>query len=177
MMPTQQLTDLDNRLLSLRSCWSLTRRDLETRPLCPHCNYRPVEEPGSASAAQVLGDVDAQLDRLVEEWTRTLLGNLEDPTVTANIDLLTDKNGKGALRAFLKDRTLPVQVDTVFVKALQEALSGLQKVVLKKDNLHAALLRGGVPCTVAELHERFEAHLAELNKGKDSAKIRIVLDG
>jgi hypothetical protein len=63
------------------------------------------------------------------------------------------------------------------VKALQEVLSGLQKVVLKKDDLHAALLRGGVPCTVSELHDRFKTHLADLNKGKDSAKIRIVLEG
>ncbi len=72
-----------------------------------------------------------------------LLGNLEDPTVTGNVDLLTDAKGKAALRAFLKARTLPTPVDTVFVKALQEVLSGLQKVVVRKDDLHAALLRGG----------------------------------
>jgi hypothetical protein len=177
MMPTQQLTDFENRLLALRSCWSLTKQDLDARPLCPHCNYRPVEEPTTAPVAKALDDVDEQLDRLVDEWTKTLLGNLEDPTVTSNIDLLTDVKGKTALRAFLKERSLPATIDTVFVKALQEVLSGLQKVVLKKDDIHAALLRGGVPCTVSELRERFEAHLAELNKGKDSAKIRVVLEG
>ena len=179
MMPTQQLTDFENRLLALRSCWSLTKQDLDTRPLCPHCGYRPVEEPATTAgaAAKVLDDVDDQLDRLLEEWTRTLLGNLEDPTVTGNVELLTDARGKSALRAFLKSRALPTAVDTVFVKALQEVLSGLQKVVLKKDDLHAALLRGGAPCTVAELRERFDAYLAELNKGKESSKIRIVLEG
>ena len=101
---------------------------------------------------------------------------MEDPTVTANIELLTDSKGKAALAAFLKERKLPTSIETVFVKALQEVLSGLQKVVLKKDDLHAALLRGGAPCTVSELRERFEAHLAELNKGKDSSKIRIVIE-
>ena len=179
MMPTQQLTDFENRLLALRSCWSLTKHDLDTRPLCPHCGYRPVEEPAitAGAAAKVLDDVDDQLDRLLQEWTRTLLGNLEDPTVTGNVELLTDAKGKTALRAFLKSRALPAPVDTVFMKALQEVLSGLQKVVLKKDDLHAALLRGGVPCTVSELRERFDGHLAELKKGKDSTKIRIVLEG
>ncbi|MGE4056967.1 MAG: DUF6079 family protein, partial [Vicinamibacterales bacterium] len=176
MMPTQQLTDFDNRLLTLRSCWSLTKQDLDMRPLCPHCGYRPVEEPTSSAVAKLLDDVDEQLDRLADEWTRTLLGNLEDPTVTANIELLTDSKGKAALAAFLKERKLPTSIETVFVKALQEVLSGLQKVVLKKDDLHAALLRGGAPCTVSELRERFEAHLAELNKGKDSSKIRIVIE-
>lgn len=178
MMPTQQLTDFENRLLSLRSCWSLTKQDLDARPLCPHCGYRPVEEPATVTgaAAMVLDDVDDQLDHLLEEWTRTLLGNLEDPTVTGNVELLTDAKGKSALRTFLKGRALPAPVDTVFVKALQEVLSGLQKVVLKKDDLHAALLRGGAPCTLPELRERFDAYLAELNKGKDSSKIRIVLE-
>ncbi len=104
MMPTQQLTDFENRLLALRSCWSLTKQDLDARPLCPHCGYRPVEEPATTvgAAAKVIDDVDDQLDRLLEEWTRTLLGNLEDPTVTGNVELLTDAKGKTALRAFLK---------------------------------------------------------------------------
>lgn len=177
MMPTPQLIEFENRILALRSCWSLTKRDLDTRPLCPHCGYRPVEEPANAPAAQVLTAVNQQLDRLVEEWTHTLLTNVEDPTVTEKIELVTDRAGKAALAAFLKARTLPSSVDTVFVKALQEVLSGLQKVVLNKDDLQAALLRGGLPCTVPELRERFDAHLAELNRGKETAKIRIVLEG
>jgi hypothetical protein len=177
MMPTQQLTDFDNRLLSLRSCWSLTKHDLEARPLCPHCAYRPVEEPMTSAVANLLDEVDAQLDRLTDEWTKTLLGNLEDPTVTANVELLTDGKGKAALTTFVKERKLPTSIETVFVKALQEVLSGLQKVVLRKDDLYAALLRGGVPCTVSEIHERFQTHLAELNKGKDSAKVRVVIEG
>ena len=62
------------------------------------------------------------------------------------------------------------------MKALQEVLSGLQKVTLNKDELLIALLRGGVPCTVGELRNRFDAYLAELNKGKDAAKVRIVVE-
>ena len=178
MMPTQQLTDLENRLHALRSCFSLTKQDLDTKPLCSHCGYRPIEEAsGSTAAAQkTLEAFDEQLDLLQQEWTRTLLGNLEDPTVTGNIDLLTDAKGKAALGEFLRVRTLPSPVDTVFVKALQEVLSGLQKVVVRRDDLQAALLRGGAPCTLGELRERFDAHLAELSKGKDAAKIRIVLE-
>ncbi len=178
MMPTQQLTDFEDRLVALRSCWSLTRQDLDTRPICPHCGYRPIEEPATTSGAvtRALDDVDDQLDRLLDVWTRTLLGNLEDPTVTGNVELLTDSNGKAALRAFLKSRALPTPIDTGFVRALQEVLSGLQKVVLKKEDLHAALLRGGAPCTVAEVRERFEAYLVELNKGKDPAKVRFVVE-
>ena len=176
MMPTQQLADFENRLHALRSCWSLTGQDLETGPLCPHCGYRPIEEPTNAAASKVLDDVDHQLNRLVEEWTRAVLGNLEDPTVMGNIELLTDSKGKAALHAFLTDRILPTSIETAFVKALQEALSGLQKVTLNKDDLLTALLRGGVPCTVGELRNRFDAYLAELNKGKDAAKVRIVVE-
>jgi hypothetical protein len=95
---------------------------------------------------------------------------------SGNIDLLTDAKGKAALGEYLRVRTLPSPVDTVFVKALQEVLSGLQKVVVRRDDLQTALLRGGAPCTLGELRERFDAYLAELSKGKDAAKIRIVLE-
>ena len=47
----------------------------------------------------------------------TRVGNLEDPTVTGNIELLTDSKGKAALNLFLADRTLPASIETTFVKA------------------------------------------------------------
>ena len=177
MMPAQQLRDFENRLFGLKTCFSLTRQDLEAEPICPHCRYRPVEESADGlSAADVLAHLDERLDQMVAEWTQTLLGNLEDPTVKGNIDLVADPKGKQALRAFLDTRELPDPVDNAFVKALQEVLRGLQKVVVTPDALREALLRGGVPCTVQELEERFKRYVAELTKGKDASTVRIVVE-
>ncbi len=177
MMPAQQLRDFENRLFGLKTCFSLTRQDLEAEPICPHCRYRPVEESADGlPAADVLEHLDEQLDRMVAEWTQTLLGNLEDPTVKGNIDLVAHPKGKQALGAFLDSRELPDPVDNAFVKALQEVLRGLQKVVVTPEALREALLRGGVPCTVHEFEDRFKRYVAELTKGKDPSAIRIVVE-
>jgi hypothetical protein len=112
----------------------------------------------------------------VQAWTQTLLTNLDDPTVAGNVDLITDTKGKRELRDFIKSKSLPEPVTPAFVKALQEVLSGLQKVVVTIDELRSALADGGLPCTVADLRERFERHLGKLTKGRDASKVRLVIE-
>jgi hypothetical protein len=177
MMPTQQLRGFENDLFALETCFSLTKQDLDADPICPHCAFRPVEEPfGGVLAGSVVGQLDDRLDDLVQDWTSTLLTNLGDPTVASNIELLGDSVGKQAVLEFLDRKELPEPVDAVLVKALQEVLSGLVKVVLDEDRLTKALTEGGVPCTVPELQERFQRFVDGLTKGKDAAKVRIVVE-
>jgi hypothetical protein len=177
MMPTQQLTDFQNTLFGLKACFTVTKQSLEPQPLCPECSYRPVEEPATGVGAQdTLGRLDERLDELIREWTQTLLNNLDDPLVAGNIDLVASSQGKRTLKQFLEAKELPESLTPTFIKALQEVLSGLQKVVVQRAELEKALLRGGVPCTVNELKERFDAFLVELSRGKDASKIRIVME-
>jgi hypothetical protein len=63
-----------------------------------------------------------------------------------------------------------------FVAALQEALSGLSKVIVTTEGLRTALLAAGSPATVTELKKRFDDYLVEIVKGKDPSKVRIVLE-
>ena len=37
LMPRQHLSDFQNRLAGLRSCFALTEQELEASPVCPHC--------------------------------------------------------------------------------------------------------------------------------------------
>ena len=39
-----------------------------------------------------------------------------------------------------------------------------------------ALTEGGIPCTVGELKERFDAFVADLTKGKDATRVRVVVE-
>jgi hypothetical protein len=177
MMPTQQLRAVEEQLFGIKTCFALTRQELDASPICPHCHMRPVEElTAAAPASATLMAVDERLDGLVGEWTETLLTNLEDPTVQANIELVTDAKGKRAVGEFRKTRELPEAVSPAFLRALQEVLSGLTKVVLTPDALRGALVAGGVPCTVADLKERFDRYVSEITKGKDPAKVRIVVE-
>ena len=173
LMPRQHLTDFQNRLAELETCFALMEQEMDASPLCPHCGYKPGAEPPSTPIGTVLDGLDDELDTLVNSWTRTLLTNLEDPTT--KVDLLKPES-KELVKNFLKKQALPDELDQDFVHALSEALSGLQKVPVKATDLRDALLSGGSPATPAEMKKRFEAYLDELTRGKEPGKVRIVLE-
>ncbi|RME58008.1 MAG: ATP-binding protein [Caldilineae bacterium] len=175
LMPVSQLRDFEERLAGLKTCFALTEQDLTAAPVCPHCSYRPSQEPVNAPAAQVLENLDGELDRLLEAWTQTLLANLEDPTIRTNLDLLRPE-ARSLVDAFLEQRKLPDELSPDFIHALQEVLSGLVKVVVRTEELRTALLRGGSPATPEELAHRFQAYLQERLKGHVPEKVRIVLE-
>lgn len=175
LMPRQHLADFQNRLAGLKSCFALTEQELDATPVCPHCNFKPGAEPSAAPPGTVLDGLDEELDKLVENWTQTLLTNLEDPTTKGNLDLLKPEPKK-LVNGFIKKRALPEELNQDFIHALGEVLSGLQKVPVKIADLRAALLSGGSPATPAEMKKRFEEYLDELTKGKEPGKVRIVLE-
>jgi hypothetical protein len=101
------------------------------------------------------------------------------------LDLLKPEPKK-LVNGFIKKRVLPDLpaeasaqarvMDQDFIHALQEVLSGLEKVSVKTAGIRAALLAGGSPATPAEMKKRFEEYLDELTKGKEPGKVRIVLE-
>lgn len=176
LMPTGQLTTFEDKLDKLKSCASLVERELETSPVCPHCGFRPANEQGDLlPAANVLKALDDELDRLLEGWQRTLLDNLDDPIIQANFELLRPKQ-RDLIKGFLASKALPDPVTPEFVAAVQEALSGLEKIVVTGDDIKRALLAGGSPATPEDLRKRFESFLSERCKGKDAGKLRFVID-
>ncbi|NQT55873.1 MAG: ATP-binding protein, partial [Desulfobacteraceae bacterium] len=150
-------------------------QELNASPVCPNCNFKPGSEPHAAPAGSVLDGLDEELDKMVENWTQTLLTNLEDPTTKGNLNLLKSEPKK-LVNGFIKKSSLPDKLDQNFIHALSEVLSGLQKVPIKIADLRAALLSGGSPVTPAEMKQRFEDYLDQLTKGKEPGKVRIVLE-
>lgn len=175
LMPRQQLTDYQNRLAGLKSCFALTEQNLEANPVCPHCGYRPSVETGSAGGSHAINQLDDQLDAMVQAWTTTLLTNLEDPITQTNLDLLKAED-RAPLEAFSKAKELPEPLDSNFVHALKEVLSGLVKVTVSAQDLQHALQIAAGPATPAEMKKRFEDFIDQRTKGKDPAKVRIVME-
>ncbi len=177
IMPHRQLHAFGATLRGLKASSVLSRSDLDANPVCPHTGYRPVENPApAASAAQVLASLEDRLDGLLEDWTETLLENLADPAVRDNIALISDRDGKAEIETFLATRELPDPVTRGLVQALQEALTGLEKVEITAGGLGDALAHGGLPCTVPELQSRFERYVAELTAGKTVDRVRVVVE-
>jgi hypothetical protein len=175
LMPIQHLTDFQNRLAGLKSCFALTKEELEASPVCPHCQFRPTMESTVGAANRVLTQLDDELDGLLSAWTQTLLANLKDPTTRENLALLRPE-AKNQVEAFIRKGELPNAFEHDFIEALQEILSGLVKVVVKPEELRAALLTGGSPATPAEIRKRFERFLDDLVRGKEPSKVRVVLE-
>jgi hypothetical protein len=66
LMPRQQLSDLQEKLAGLKSCFALTEQELEASPVCPHCNFRPSIETISVSGSQQLTQIDIELDEMLQ---------------------------------------------------------------------------------------------------------------
>lgn len=175
LLPRQQLVELQNRLAALKSCSQLTEQDLQTSPVCPHCQFRPSEERIHASASSALDAIDQELDQLIEQWTESLLSNLEDPSTEQNLELLSPER-KNMVHKFMEKKELPEPLDQGFLQAMQEVLSGLSKVEVSLDNLRDALVSGGSPITPTEMKRRFDSYLEQLLKGKEPEKVRIILE-
>jgi len=181
LMPRQQLTDYQHRLAGLKSCFALTEQNLDASPICPHCGFRPAAEFGvSGSGLPVAGSLqldqmDEQLDRIIEQWTKTLLNNLEDPMTQANINELLHEDDKTVIQSFMESKELPEPIDGNFVQTLKTVLAGLQKVPVKKAELIKIVANLG-PATPEELKRAISDYVDSLTKGKDINKVRIVLE-
>jgi predicted ATPase len=175
LMPRQHLSDFQNRLAGLKSCFALTEQDLRVTPVCPHCNYKPGVELCTVTSESTLDSLDEELDKLVANWTQTLLTNLDDPITKGNLDLLKPES-RNLVNSFMEKRELPDDITQNFIHALSEVLSGLQKVSVKISDLREMLVSGGSPVTPTEMRIRFEKYLDELTRGKEPGKVRIVLE-
>ncbi|NQY81839.1 MAG: ATP-binding protein [Alphaproteobacteria bacterium] len=175
LMPRQQLTDYQKCLADIKNCSALTEKDLDAKPICPHCDFRPSAETGVATGSYMIDQMDTQLDNMIAAWTLTILSNLEDPITVVNMNLLKTDDHK-LLAAFIKSRELPVQLDNNFIHALKEVLSGLVKVAITVEDLQNALQVTDSPATPEGIKKRFGEYVDQLTKGDDPAKVRIVIE-
>jgi len=176
LLPTSQLTSFEEKLNKLKSCAALVDSELAASPVCPHCNFRPANEQGDMlPAGNVLKQLDDELDRLLESWVQTLVDNLEDPIIQSNFELLKPSSRK-IVSGFAETGTLPDMVTPEFIAAVQEALSGLERITVTDEEIKHALLQGGSPATPEDLRKRFEGFLNDRCKGKDTTKLRFVVE-
>jgi energy-coupling factor transporter ATP-binding protein EcfA2 len=177
LLPHSSLTELQNRLAKLQTCFTLVKDDLDSSPICPHphCNFRPQEENLGTTGMAVLQQIDQQLDALLENWTKTLFDNLGDPTAKKSIKLLPDEQ-KEAVNGFLTTKKLPEKISNDLVQGMQQALSGLEAISVKPADLLDALCEGGSPCTVKQIQTRFEEFVKKITRGKEPSKVRLVID-
>jgi hypothetical protein len=169
-----QLTEFDNQIGKLRTGTVLTERDLENDPKSPD-GFWPGMEDTSVSAETRLAGLKTELEKIHKSWTKSLLNDLADPVIQGNFELLKPEQKK-LLQDFMVAKELPDEISTEFLTAIQQALSGLAKLPVRLDDLKKALFPDGSPATPIEFRERFNAYVDQILKGRDAAKVRLVIE-
>jgi Asp-tRNA(Asn)/Glu-tRNA(Gln) amidotransferase C subunit len=169
-----QLTEFERQLDKLRTGTTLTEKDLENDPKSPD-GFWPGMEDTSVSAGWRLAALKSDLDRIHKSWTKSLLNDLADPVIQSHFDLLKPAQKK-MLKDFTAEKELPDDISQEFLAAIQQALSGLAKLSVRLDDLKKILFPDGSPATPAEFKQRFGDYLEQLLKGRDAAKVRLVIE-
>ena len=112
---------------------------------------------------------------MLENWRKTLLDNLADPTAKKSISLLPDGQ-KSAVEGFLKSKKLPDKIDTDLVQGIQAALSGLTAIPVRLSDLLREVGGSSAPCTVEDFRKRIETFLDRITKGKEISRVRLVIE-
>jgi succinate dehydrogenase flavin-adding protein (antitoxin of CptAB toxin-antitoxin module) len=132
-------------------------------------------EDSSISAEARLNNLKSELDKIHKGWTKTLLNDLADPVIQNHFDLLKSAQKK-LLKAFMDEKELPDEISQEFLAAIQQALSGLSKLPVSIESLKKILFPDGSPATPVEFKQRFNDYLDQLLKGRDAAKVRLVIE-
>ena len=173
MMPTPQLRDFENKTVCAEDLFPARASRLGKRSALPA--LRLPAGGGARGRARprrrLLLTWTRLLDALVRGWTETLRSNLEDPTVSGNIDLVSDAAGKRRASGLSQEQAASRSREP----GLREGASGSAERSAEGGDsadaeLQAALSEGGLPCTVGDLRERFDRYVANLTKGKDVAR-------
>lgn len=175
LLPNSRLSDYWNGLASLKTCFSLHKDELQSVYVCPHCGFRPVEEPFKGVASAIFLQYEKDLETINEEWDQIILDNLRDPMVQQAMDVLKSEE-REVIDSMIDSGQVPDKITNELLTILKQVFTGLVKVEVSWNNLMSDLSRGGMPCTVDEYQKRFEAHLRDLTQGKDKSKIRIILE-
>ena len=152
----------------------LTEKDLENDPKSPD-GFWPGMEDTSVSSEARLANLKTDLDKIHKSWTKSLLKDLADPVIQSNFDLLKAPQKK-MLKDFMAAKELPDEISQEFLAAIQQALTGLAKLPVRLDDLKKALFPDGSPATPAEFKGTLHIYLDKILKGRDAAKVRLVIE-
>jgi len=177
IIPDLQLRNWENALAALKQCTLLTSSDLDVSVKCPHCSFiLGSVKVGESSADQQLNELEAQLEEIEKNWKITLRENMEDPTVEANFDLISDQDAVNDIKSFISGNDLPESISPSLLQVIKDVLKGLDKVSVDKAELFSALNLNGLPVTPMELKERFQTFLNSKVAGREEKQIRIVIE-
>jgi predicted ATPase len=160
ILPHQELTAFEQKLLEFQSCNALTAKDLTATTICPHCNYKAEQ---TISVEYSLMELKYKLNNIYQQWTKILLLEIEKSHTYVDLE------------DFLISRTLPEKINREFIKALLNSLSKLKQININYKELYQFIKRDGLPMTAAEIEKRFHDYIKRQIGDENIEQVRIVL--
>ncbi|KKM64543.1 hypothetical protein LCGC14_1500350, partial [marine sediment metagenome] len=170
LLPAEHLKKWRESWAGLQVAESIEPKMLEVNP--QPVAFNPRANTWAGQAKDRLYYLDDQLDSMLKEWTLNLKNNLADPFI--QLDLLKASQ-KENVNSFISSGKLPEPLSREFIEEVNKVLSGLEQVNISIDELVSRLGKG-TPQSVEEIRKRFEILIQEHCKGKDSEKIRIIIE-
>ncbi len=175
ILPNSELARMQKEFSELRSCPNLTMEDLSKSPECLHCGFDPRSETFSSSALERLEKLEETLNLVYGKWIARLREELQKPEVAENISLLKSPY-REQIQDFIEKGEFTSSVSNNLVEAINDALRGLEKVVLEGSEFLTALTQPGMPCTIEELYQRLQTLLDKKIGNRNRTKVRIEID-
>ena len=113
----------------------------------------------------MLAGIEKDFEELVGQWTNALLENLNTPEAIQNLPLLAPQE-HAAVISLIQNQALPDRITESLIQGLQDALQGLEKVVIDSNEFLLALTKPGMPCTPDQLDARIRTFPAGTAPGQ-----------
>lgn len=159
-------------LAAVRVCYELTTDMLQTSHNCQKCHFLMGSD--ELPAKNRLDSLGLRIDALIGEWTTTLYNALSDPTLKEQMPFLEEAQ-RQIINKFLESKKLPERVDLFFIEAVRTLLEGFETVRISVSDLAAELDSLG-PSSIETVKKRLEEILNKAAQGKDSNKLRIIIE-
>lgn len=170
IFPVGSLEAWTKKIQSLKTCYALTKEQLEHQVICPSCQFRPV---AGFVPKDNLALLEEELETLLEQWTDLLVRNLNAEEVRQNIELLA-REQQDLIHTFLSRKELPLPIDPRFLKAVKELLQGIERIKIPVSQV-IQMMGDGSPLTLPELKKNFEQLLADYVGAEPASNVRIML--
>ena len=176
ILSAQELRRWSDAVITLQACRDFHDGLLDASPTCPRCHFRPSQVSGQGTAATRLDALEDQLQNLLTGWHAALRENLQSESARQSIGSMTSTE-RSVIETYLAtERPADSSLPPGLVEAVNQALRGLQTVTLYAPDLLSALQKGGMPCTVEQLVERFNAYIRSSMSGHDARNTRLTID-
>jgi hypothetical protein len=156
---------------SLKSCYQLTREQLQHDPICPHCKFNPRDEVMVQRIS--LEQLEERLDDLLNTWTETLLTNFNDPIVQEGISLLS-ADQQQLVNDFIQKKQFDLPIDIRLLEIINDLLKGIHKEEIHIDQL-VKMMGDGNPLTVDEVRRNFEMLMRGIVGNNQPHRVRIMV--